>query len=117
LDTDPVAVEVARQNAALNRVEAIVDVEQGTIGDYSSPEVRVYRATDYDLLLVNIFAEVIISMAPAIVEALRSGGLFVASGLISDKAGAVADALGSAGLHLDERYDENGWVALVGHKA
>ncbi len=117
LDTDPVAVEVARQNTVLNRVEAIVHVEQGTLGDCGPADVRVHRATDYDLLLVNIFAEVIIAMAPAIVAALRSGGLFVASGIISEKADTVVDALRAVGLHLDERQDENGWVAFVGHKA
>jgi len=116
LDIDPVAVEVARENVTLNEVSTIVRVERGTLGAGPSAEVPRHTAGGYDLLLVNILAEVIITMAPAIAGALRAGGIYVGSGIISERADDAARALADAGLPLDERRQEDDWVALIGHK-
>lgn len=117
LDIDPVAVQVARENVSLNGVSSIVRVERGTLGASPSPEVPQHAESGYDLLLVNILAEVIIGMASAIADALRPGGLYVGSGIISERANDVAQALTEAGLPVDERPQEEDWVALIGHKA
>jgi len=55
-------------------------------------------------------------MAPAIAGALRAGGIYVGSGIISERADDAARALADAGLPLDERRQEDDWVALIGHK-
>ncbi len=117
VDSDPVAVEVARQNAALNRVSESVTVAHATLGDQPLPGVPLHTAAHYDLLLANILAEIIANMAPAIARALSSGGIYVTSGILREKADAVAQALERAGLSVDERNDEEGWVALIGHQA
>jgi ribosomal protein L11 methyltransferase len=112
-----VAVEVARENVNLNGVSAIVRVERGTLGAGPSAEIPRHTAGGYDLLLVNILAEVIITMAPAIAGALRAGGVYIGSGIISERADEVVRALAEVGLTLDERRREDDWVALIGHKA
>jgi ribosomal protein L11 methyltransferase len=117
IDIDPVAVEVARENVRLNGVEATVHVERATLGESASGEVPLHAAGDYDLVLANILAEVITAMAPAIARALRIGGTFIGSGIISEKAEGVVCALRDAGLVLDERLQEDDWVALIGHRA
>jgi ribosomal protein L11 methyltransferase len=116
LDTDMVAVEVARENAMLNGVSDVIDVSQGTLGPKAPPAVPLHRGKGYDLLLVNILAEIIIGMAPGIADALRSGGHWVASGIIARKADHVARTLEEHGLVVDRRLLEEDWVALVGHK-
>jgi ribosomal protein L11 methyltransferase len=117
LDIDPVAVQVARENVELNGVGAVVRVERGTLGAGPPPEIPRHTESGYDLLLVNILAEVIMDMAPAIAKALRPGGIYVGSGIISERADDVAEALREAGLPVDERQQEEDWVALIGHKA
>ena len=116
IDVDPVAVEVARQNVTLNKVEDRVRVAHGTLGGSLAPEVPIHAGTGYDLLLVNILAEIIIEMANGIVKALAKGGTLIASGIIQEKAEAVSRALVSAGLVVDERLQEDDWVALIAHK-
>ena len=116
IDIDPVAVRVAQANVALNQVDDIVRVGQGSLGTDSLGGVWG-GSSQYDLLLVNILTETIVRMAPAIARALRVGGVFCASGVLSEEAEMVTCALVSAGLGVDERLQENDWAALLGHKA
>lgn len=116
IDVDPVAVDVAAQNAARNGISALVQITRATLGTAPSPEVPIHAIVGYDLLLVNILAEVIVRMAPAMARALRDGGSFVASGIIQDRADLVVEALHRAGLVIGERLQMDDWVAIVGHK-
>lgn len=115
IDIDPVAVEVARANVSLNRCAGIVTVSQGTLSSIRNG-IPVHSFRDMDVVLVNIFAEVIIAMAPVLASTLHSEGTLLASGILSEKADAVASALARVGLVVSERQDEDGWVALVATK-
>jgi ribosomal protein L11 methyltransferase len=116
LDVDPVAAEVARENVGLNGVNGRVTVAHGTVGGHTAPEMPLYAGGGYDLVLANILAEIIIDMAPNLADTLKPGGLLVASGIISPKADAVAEALAAAGVPVTERLQEDDWVALLGRK-
>ncbi|MEA3407825.1 MAG: 50S ribosomal protein L11 methyltransferase [Chloroflexota bacterium] len=113
LDTDPTCVEVARDNAILNSVEDRVTVREGTL---EVPSDTSPWPGHYDLLLVNILAEVIADMAPAIRAALLEKGLFVGSGIIEAKVPQVERALAREHVTVDQTLREEDWVALVGHK-
>ncbi|NLG27248.1 MAG: 50S ribosomal protein L11 methyltransferase [Chloroflexi bacterium] len=117
LDIDAVSVEVAQANAALNHVADRVHIARGTLrGSETSAGMPVVAARDYDLVLANILAEVIIALAPALADALAPGGTLVASGIIGEKGDAVAQALSAAGLTVAERLVENDWLALIARK-
>ena len=116
IDTDPVSVEVARENSVLNHVSERISVMQGTLPGRSTPRVPLFEGGPYDLLLINILAEVIIDLAPTLQDYLVTGGRCVASGIIAEKADAVRDALQDHGLDVSEQLDEDGWVALVAQK-
>jgi ribosomal protein L11 methyltransferase len=116
IDVDPVAVQVTRDNVARNSVSALVNVSHGTLGDKAPADVPRHAQADHDLLLVNILAEVIIAMAPALAMALRPGGRLVGSGIIADKVAQVIAALENAGLTVDGRSQEDHWVALMAHR-
>ncbi|MHB1294909.1 MAG: 50S ribosomal protein L11 methyltransferase [Anaerolineae bacterium] len=117
MDSDAVAVEVARFNTTLNGVDKVVHVERGTLGGDAPADVPRIVADSYDLLLINILAEIIIAMAKEVAAALRPGGFVAASGIINTKAEEVAAALEANGIVIDERILEEDWVALTGHKA
>ena len=116
IDNDPVAVAVAQDNVTLNRVDAVVQVGHGTLGT-ASPRVHEHVGRNYDVVLANILAEVIVEMAPAIPAALSDSGVLIASGIIEEKADLVAHALAQAGLRVDERPQEDDWVALIARKS
>ena len=106
-DTDPSAVEAATRNVAINHAANVVRVERGSI-DAS--------CNQFDLICINILAEVIRELAPALAAALRSGGSVIASGILDFKVDAVVGALNAVGIEVVEKKQEEDWVALVGKK-
>jgi len=130
LDTDAVAVETAKRNLALNRTATIVQVEQGSIDaerlassqgktESSRNLTSPYDAAacnQFDVVCINILAEVICDLAPALASALRSPGIVIASGILEYKADAVVDALNAVGCTLIEKMQADDWVALVAAK-
>ena len=109
LDLDPVAVEATARNVAINHAEDIVRVACGSID-------AGIHCNLFDLACINILAEVICELAPAVASALRSGGSVIASGILDYKAATVVDALRAVGIETVEKKQEEDWVTLVGKK-
>lgn len=109
LDPDPIAVETATKNAAINHVEDILRVERGSV------EV-VPDSHMYDLVFANILAEIVTELAPALAASLRRGGVLIASGILDYKADGVEDALARAGMKRLEKIQEEDWVTLIGQR-
>ena len=110
LDTDFVAVETTARNVGFNHVENFVRVEQGSIDAEK-------HCNQFDLICINILAEVICELAPALASALHSNGIIIASGILAYKADDVADALNAVGIEIVDRMQEEDWVALIGKKS
>ena len=105
VDSDPVAVAVARVNARLNGVARRVRVVQGT---------GVVRAEGRaGLILANLIAETIVSLLPTIRRRLLPGGVFVGSGIIAGRLTAVLRAAKAAGLMRLRVLAEGEWRAVV----
>ena len=100
VDSDPVAVSAARENARHNRVADRLDFAVGTAANLTG------RA---DLVVANILAEVLIELAADL--AARTGRDLVLSGIIDRKAGEVQAAFEAQGLAFADERREDGWVA------
>lgn len=109
LDTDLVAVETAQRNIAYNHAEDVVRVEHGTLDSEK-------HCNQFDLTCINILAEVICDLAPALASALRSPGMLIASGILAYKADEVVEALNAVGIETIETMQEEDWVTLIGVK-
>jgi ribosomal protein L11 methyltransferase len=127
IDSDPVAVAVARENVSTNSV-ADVTVRFGSLpGGFSERWMPrrdggdappyIVADGDFDLVLVNILAPVIIGMAPALEARTRIGGRIIASGLVESQEEDVVSALQIQGLEVVERTQEKDWVSLVAQRA
>jgi ribosomal protein L11 methyltransferase len=103
-DLDPAAVRVARENAARNGVELAVD---GRGADAVPGR--------FDLVLANILANALASLAPALAARLAPGGLLFLSGLLDGQEGEVRRACEAAGLDPDPSRDRasGGWRLLA----
>jgi ribosomal protein L11 methyltransferase len=109
LDTDAIAVDTAARNAAINHIENTIRVEQGSV------EADKQRNL-FDLVCINILAEIIIQLAPAVGAVMKSGGTVIASGILDYKADWVSEAFHDAGIETVEKKQEEDWVTLVGRK-
>jgi len=118
VDVDPICVQVTAENVRLNAVGDRVAVSLGSLDTGGAPRVPLVQETGYDLVLANILAEVIIDMAHDFPRVMRSGGRLVVSGILAEKADAVASALEEVGLRAEQHgppgsLEEAGWAALV----
>jgi ribosomal protein L11 methyltransferase len=108
-DIDPIATEVARANARLNRAGARIAF--ATAVGLTHPALR--RRAPYDLVLANILAGPLITLAPQLAPAMIRGGCAVLSGLLVAQAPQVIAAYRAAGFRLIRRQDIAGWSTLV----
>lgn len=116
-DIDPVAIDVARDNAAINQVklghgggELLLAAAEGM----DSPMLAA-RAP-FDLLIANILAGPLIELAADFAKSLASGGTIVLAGLLDTQADSVIRAYEQHGLQLRDRGIGE-WPVLVCERA
>lgn len=107
-DIDAPSIDVARENARLNRCAASVPML--VAAGLAHPELR---RRHFDLLIANILADPLISLARDISRAVVPGGHVVLSGLLVHQAAAVIAAYRAAGFHLERHMRVHEWATLV----
>ncbi|RED17562.1 50S ribosomal protein L11 methyltransferase [Parasphingopyxis lamellibrachiae] len=112
-DIDPLAIEVAEQNAAINAVRigrGSGQVEMLVAAGLAHRRLRA-RAP-YDLLIANILAGPLIELAPIFGNGVAPGGTLVLAGLLDKQADAVASAYRRNRFRLAERLNRGEWSIL-----
>lgn len=105
IDIDPVAVKVARENAALNSLSEKTEFLVGNLNEKITSR--------YSVVCANIVADVIMDLAPDVPGLLAPGGRFLCSGIIDSRAEEVRAALLRAGLQITNTVTESNWVAFA----
>ena len=112
-DIDPVAIDVARDNALINGValghghgELLLAVADGM-----DSALLVARAP-YELLIANILSGPLIELAPTFAKAVLRSGSIVLAGLLDSQAEAVIAAYASHGFEVRDRGSGE-WPVLV----
>jgi ribosomal protein L11 methyltransferase len=108
LDLDPIAVDSAKLNVKLNKVQHIVTVSQNNLLD------RIEGSAD--IIVANILAEIILRFIDDAYRLLNSGGLFITSGIIQTKKQEVKEGLIRAGFTIEETLTMEDWVAFIARK-
>ncbi len=103
LEANPVARRNAERNGVLDTV-AFLDGDAGDLAPLLGPA---------DLLLSNILRLVNATLFPAIVAALRPGGLVIFSGMEETEAPLFAPVLQAAGLGIRDEVTDTGWWAVT----
>jgi ribosomal protein L11 methyltransferase len=106
-DIDPVAVEVARENARANGVAPWVRAV--TADGLDNPLLK--NGAPYDLIVANILAGPLTRLAPSITRALAPGGTLLLSGLLRNQETLVTSFYPR--LRLIGRRRMGPWSALV----
>jgi len=107
-DIDPVAVEVANANAALNGVaaHAKATVSRGV------ESRRLREGAPYDLVFANILAAPLRRLAPSLGRVIAADGEAIVSGLLIADVAGVLSAWRAQGFYLKERIELEGWASL-----
>ena len=112
-DIDAVAVEVARENAAINGVKLGHGAGELLLTDADGMDSPLLAArAPFDLIIANILAGPLIDLAPEFRQALAPGGRIVLAGLLDSQADAVFAAYEKLNLRQNTR-NEGEWPVLV----
>jgi ribosomal protein L11 methyltransferase len=104
IDIDPIAVEVAKENITRNNVEVMT-----AVGDV----LELQLESRWDIVVSNIISATLINLAPDAVYALRPGGKWIVSGIITQNWSDVKKAAEKSGFIYIEHREEDGWNAGV----
>jgi len=111
-DNDATALRVARDNARINGVSFRVRC----VASDGYRNAALARRAPFDLIVANILAEPLASMAVDLAHHLGHGGTAVLSGLLADQQRAVLAPHRGRGLRLEARIVLGDWATLVlGH--
>lgn len=111
VDTDDQAVRAAGENVQQNDVADRVDIARGSLDGV--------RDRNWDLVVVNILAPVIVDMLraadpkPGLLDYVNPDGRLLLSGIIDAQESTVRQALDDVGAAIVETLRVRDWVALV----
>jgi ribosomal protein L11 methyltransferase len=108
-DIDPIAIDVARENAEINGVGdrisfCVTDGVEGEDIDGGAP---------YDLIVANIVANPLIALAGGIVGLLSVDGCVILSGILNEQAAAVTAAYTAEDLSFKDSIELGNWTTLI----
>ncbi|MBQ1169380.1 MAG: 50S ribosomal protein L11 methyltransferase [Oscillospiraceae bacterium] len=116
IDIDPKAEDIARENAAYNGFGAPeFTALTGNVTEDRELMTRL-AAEEYDLVLVNIVADVIIGLAPVLPNFLTEKSTLICSGILDVRLEEVCAALRKAGLTVTAVKEKEDWRSVTARK-
>lgn len=101
-DTDADSVAIAKENAELNGVSDLIDLEVGSI----SEETPIF-----DFVCANLTLDVIMPLLPLLID--TSGKVLVLSGILADQETEILDALHELQIWDLEIKQAGEWISIV----
>jgi len=113
IDIDPKAEDIARENAAYNGFAA--PAFTALTGNVTEDKelMETLARTEYDLVLVNIVADVIIGLAPVLPKFLTKKSTLICSGILDVRLPDVLAALEKAGLTVTMVKEKEDWRCVA----
>ncbi len=107
-DNDPQAVATARENALTNNVADQIEIVRA-----DGPPRIATDGIGFDVVVANILAETLVSMATALTDCVKPGGTLVLSGIESSRRSLVEDALARRGWSVATVLPRGEWTTLA----
>ena len=116
VDIDPKAEDIAGENAAYNGFSA--PAFTALTGNVTGDKTLMRRLAEqtYDLLLVNIVADVIIGLSPVLPDFMTEQTVLICSGILDSRLADVTDALEAAGLTVTAIRSKGEWRCVTAKK-
>ncbi len=116
-DFDPAAAIAAKENGRLNHIGN--DKLKIFTGDIFKDE-GIYKTAlehPFDIVVANIVADVIIKLTPMVKNFLKPRGVFISSGIISEREDDVVKVLSENYYKIENKKLRDGWLCLVARNA
>lgn len=105
VEIDKDAVQVARENVQLNKCDDNVRVIEGDLT----------KGIDFkgDIIVANLMADLVMMLSKSAKDHLEGGGIFISSGILTDKEKVVSEAITDAGFTIEEVMVDGEWCAIA----
>lgn len=105
IDIDPVAVDVARENTVLNKCDDKVEVIEGDLT----------KGIEFkgDIVVANLIAEIIVVLAKSVSKYMERDGLFISSGILTEKKNMVIEALEKEDFKIQDIKEKGEWCSIL----
>lgn len=115
-DLDPCAITATHENMEANGIgRQQYEVMIGNIIDDKEVQDKA-GYNRFDIVAANILADVLVPLTPVIREHLKTGGIYITSGIIDDKEETVVEAVKAAGFEVLEVTHQGEWVSVTARK-
>ncbi len=115
-DLDPCAITATHENMESNGIgRQQYEVMIGNIIDDEEVQKKAGYGR-FDIAAANILADVLVPLTPVIREHLKTGGIYITSGIIDDKEETVVEAVKAAGFEVLEVTRQGEWVSVTARK-
>jgi ribosomal protein L11 methyltransferase len=115
LENDPMALNVARENARRHGVHEAIDHIEGDAIAWTRESGA--SGKKFDIIAANLFSDLLVALFPQIPKALAPEGTVIVSGFLTTQARAVNEAGQKAGIELTNFIRRGKWVTAVGQHA
>ncbi len=115
-DLDPCAIDATHENMEVNGIaKDQYEVMIGNIIDDKAVQDQV-GYEKYDIVAANILADVLVPLTPVVLNHMKSGAIYITSGIIEEKEETVVEAVKAAGLEVLEVHHQGEWVSVTARK-
>ncbi|MDR1002716.1 MAG: 50S ribosomal protein L11 methyltransferase [Oscillospiraceae bacterium] len=115
VDIDPAAPDTVGENIKLNDIDSSkYSVLVGNV--VSDTALKEKIGNNFDIVVANIVADVIIAISEFAYSCVKQGGVFITSGIIAQRAGEVEEALLGAGFAIEDKATQNDWACFTAVK-
>ncbi len=113
IDIDKNAAAAADANMKLNKIPA--ERYNSAFGDILEDREfdASYQGKNFDCVVANIVADIIIALSEMVPKYLKNGGIFISSGIISEREEDVRESLIANGFQIIEMKEMGNWRAFV----
>ena len=106
-DIDPMAIDVTRENAQANHIAGVdLIVADGALDN------AITAAAPYNLIIANVLAGPLVSMAPELAAIATPNATIVLAGLLETQRAQVVDAYAACGCALLDADRRGDWTIL-----
>ena len=114
VDIDPKAEDIARENAGYNGfADPVFTALTGNVTEDRALMERL-ASKHWDVVLVNIVADVIIGLAPILPGFLADNTTLICSGILDTRLQDVVSALENAGIRITQVREKEDWRCVTG---
>jgi len=113
VDIDENAVRIAKENAELNNIfDDRFTLFAGNVTEDEKLQNEI-GYNKYDMIVINIIADIIIGMSSNFPKFLKKGGIVIASGIIKKYLQDIINNFESLGFEIKEINEREDWVSVT----